>query len=75
MCGVQLAIDDFSKSKPLLYQLAWKLIKFIENKKPKLGCDNKDAIAHLWMVFMGKLHQFFLAPFFLFAKLYQHEQG
>ncbi len=33
MCGVMLAIVDVSKSKPLLYQFAWKIIKFIEKKK------------------------------------------
>ncbi len=33
MCRVQLVIVDISKSKPLLYQFAWKIIKFIENKK------------------------------------------
>jgi hypothetical protein len=37
MCGVQLAIVDVSKSKPFLYQLAWKFIDFIKNNKPKLG--------------------------------------
>jgi hypothetical protein len=36
MCGVQLAIMDVSKSKPLLYQLALRFIKFIKNKKTKL---------------------------------------
>ena len=38
VCGVQLAIVDVSTSKPILYQFAWKLIKFIENKKQKPGC-------------------------------------
>jgi hypothetical protein len=37
VCGVQLAIVDVSTSKPILYQFAWKLIKFIENKKQKPG--------------------------------------
>ena len=32
MCGVQLAMIDIPASKPLLYQLAWKIIRFIENK-------------------------------------------
>jgi vacuolar-type H+-ATPase subunit D/Vma8 len=36
VCGVQLAIIDVSTSKPILYQFAWKLIKFIENKKQNL---------------------------------------
>jgi hypothetical protein len=39
ICGVQLAIVDFAASKSILYQLAWKIINFIENKrKPKPGC-------------------------------------
>ena len=39
VCGVQLVIVDVSTSKPILYQFAWKLIKFIENKKKqKPGC-------------------------------------
>jgi hypothetical protein len=38
MCGVQLAIIDVSTTKPLLYQFALKMIKFIENKKLELGC-------------------------------------
>jgi hypothetical protein len=60
VCGVQLAIVDVSTSKPILYQFAWKLIKFIENKKTKTWMrDNKEAIAHLPMVFMGKIHQLF----------------
>jgi hypothetical protein len=54
ICGVQLAIADVSAGKPLLYQFAWKVIKFIENKKNKnwMG-DNSDCIAHSPMVFMA----------------------
>ncbi len=33
MCGVMLAIVDVSKSKPLLYQVAYRFIKMIENKR------------------------------------------
>jgi hypothetical protein len=32
ICGVQLAIADITAGKPLLYQYAWKMIHFIENK-------------------------------------------
>ncbi len=54
ICGVQLAIVDVSAGKPLLYQFAWKVIKFIENKKTKNWMrDNSDCIAHLLMVFMA----------------------
>ena len=54
ICGVQLAIMDISVVKPLLYQFAWKVIKFIENKKTKNWMrDNSDCIAHLLMVFMA----------------------
>jgi hypothetical protein len=56
-----LAIVDISKSKPLLYQFTWKVIKFIENKKTKTWMrDNRDSIAHLPMVFMAKIHQMFV---------------
>jgi hypothetical protein len=61
MCRVMLAIVDVSKSKPLLYQFAWKIIKFIENKNKKTWMrDNRDSIAHLPMVFMAKIHQMFM---------------
>jgi hypothetical protein len=33
MCGMQLDIINVSTTKPLLYQFALKMIKFIENKK------------------------------------------
>jgi hypothetical protein len=33
MCGVQLAMVNIAAGKPLLYQLAWKIIRFIENKQ------------------------------------------
>jgi hypothetical protein len=33
MCGVQLIMVDIAAGKPLLYQFAWKIIRFIENKK------------------------------------------
>jgi hypothetical protein len=39
MCGVQLAIIDVTTNKPLLFQFALKVIRFIENKKNK----NMDA--------------------------------
>ena len=35
ICGVQLAMVDISAGKPLLYQFAWKVIRFFENKKTK----------------------------------------
>ncbi len=60
ICGVQLAIVDISLGKLLLYQFAWKLIKFIENKI--FNCwhaRNAPSLVHLPMFFMGKLHQFF----------------
>ena len=43
-------------SKPV-----WKVIRFIENKKTNTWmCDNSDGSAHLPMVFMSKIHQFFM---------------
>jgi hypothetical protein len=60
ICGVQLAIMDISVVKPLLYQFAWKVIRFIENKKTKIWMhNNSDCIAHLPMVYMAKIYQFF----------------
>ncbi len=59
ICGVQLAIVDISLGKPLLYQFAWKLIKFIEKKI--FNCwhaCNAPSLVHLPIFFMGKL-QFF----------------
>jgi hypothetical protein len=61
ICGVQLAMVDISGGKPLLYQFAWKMIRFIESKKTKTWLHgNSGSIAHLPMVFMAKLHQFFM---------------
>jgi hypothetical protein len=61
ICGVQLAMVDITAGKPLLFQLAWKIIRFIENKKTKTWMrDNSDCIAHLPMIFMSKIHQFFM---------------
>jgi hypothetical protein len=61
ICGVQLAMVDITSGKPLLFQLAWKVIRFIENKKTKTWMrDNSDCIAHLPMIFMAKIHQFFM---------------
>jgi len=39
ICGVQLAMVDITAGKPLLFQMAWKVIRFIKNKKNK----NLDA--------------------------------
>jgi hypothetical protein len=60
ICGMQIAIVNVVLSKPILYQFAIRLIKFIENKKAKTWMrDNIDSLVHLPMVFMAKLHQFF----------------
>jgi hypothetical protein len=60
MCGMQLAIINVASNKPLLYQYAWRMICFIKNKKFTCwhAC-NAQLLAHLPMLFMGKLHQFF----------------
>jgi hypothetical protein len=61
ICGIQLAMVDISGGKPLLYQFAWTMICFIESKKRKTWLrNNSGSIAHLPMVFMAKLHQFFM---------------
>jgi hypothetical protein len=60
ICGVILAVVDVSAKKPLLYQVAYKFIQFIENKKTQAWMrDNSDCIAHIPFVLMGKLHRFF----------------
>lgn len=60
VCGVQLAIVYVSTSKPILYQFAWKLVKFIEkNEKKTWMHNNKDVITHLLIFFMVKIHQLF----------------
>jgi hypothetical protein len=60
ICGVILSVVDVSAKKPLLYQVAHKFIRFIENKKTQTWMrDNSDCIAHILFVLMGKLHQFF----------------
>jgi hypothetical protein len=52
---------NITTGKPLLFQFAWKTIRFIENKKTKTWMrDNSDCLAHLPMVFMSKIHQFFM---------------
>ena len=61
ICGVQIAMIDITASKALLFQLAWKVIRLIENKKTKTWMrNNSDSIAHLPMVFMSKIHQSFM---------------
>jgi hypothetical protein len=60
ICGMQIAIINVVSAKLLLYQFAIKLIIIIKNKKTKTWMrDNIDYLAHLPMVFMAKLHQFF----------------
>jgi hypothetical protein len=60
ICGMQIAIVDVLSVKPLLYQFANKLIKFIKIKKTKTWMrDNIDSLVHLPMVFMAKLYKFF----------------
>jgi hypothetical protein len=61
ICGVQHAIVDVATAKPLLYQFAWRLIKFIKKRDTKTWMrDNKNLLVHLPMVFMSKIHQFFM---------------
>jgi hypothetical protein len=59
ICGVQLAIVDIFLGILLLYQFAWKLINFIENKNfNSWHARNAPSLVNLPMFFMGKLHQF-----------------
>ncbi len=60
MCGMQLAIINIAVGKPLLLQYAYKMIRFIENKKiARWYACTAQQLAHLPMLFMAKLHQFF----------------
>ena len=45
ICSVQLAMVDITTRKPLLFQLAWKVIRLIENKKQKLGCVTTPTVS------------------------------
>jgi hypothetical protein len=61
ICGIQHAIINVAAAKPLLYQFAWRLIRFIEKRESKTWMrDNKNLLVHLLMVFMSKIHQFFM---------------
>jgi hypothetical protein len=64
ICRVQLAMIDIMAGKPFLYQLAWKAIRFIENKKQKPGCA---------IFFYVKNPSVFYAPCFVLAELDQHQ--
>jgi hypothetical protein len=49
ICGVQLAITNIASGKPLLYQYAYKMIRFIEKKNHPLvcaQCASAHAFAH-----------------------------
>jgi hypothetical protein len=51
ICGIQHAIIDVATAKPLLYQFAWRSIKFIKKRDTKTWMrDNKNLLAHLPMV-------------------------
>ena len=56
MCGVLLAMVNIAAEKPLLFQFVWKAIRFIKNKNTKIWMRN----THLPMVFISKIHQFFM---------------
>jgi hypothetical protein len=60
ICRVQLAIINVASGKPLLYQYAYKMIRFIKNKKfTRWYARNAHLLTHLHMLFMAKIHQFF----------------
>jgi hypothetical protein len=52
MCGVQLAIVDVKTNKPLLFQFALKVIKFIENKKLESGFVTIMKTLHTYQWFL-----------------------
>ena len=58
--GVEIKSCNYNDAFINKLQKILKIIKFIEKTKSKTWMrDNKDAIAHLPMVFMGKIHQLF----------------
>ncbi len=62
MCRVMLTIVDVSMTKPLLYQVTYKFIKIIKNKKMQT-----------WMLcFYGKTSPVFSESCFLLSELRQH---
>jgi hypothetical protein len=75
ICGVQLAIVDIVALKPILYQLAWKIIKFIENKKPKPGCAIIECNCASSNGFHGDDPSRLPATCFILQEFHQHKQG
>jgi hypothetical protein len=72
ICGMQIVIVDVVLAKPILYQFAIRLIKFIENKKATTWMrDNIDSLTHLPMIFMA----IFSAPRFVLSEFDQHQQA
>ncbi len=60
ICWVQMEIVNTSLKKPLFYQFAWKMLKYVKNKKFVCWHTlNSTSLDHMPMVFMGKLHQLF----------------
>ena len=58
--GMKMGIVDTSLDKPLLYQFAWMMLKFVESKKFVCWLSSKlDFSCQLVDGFYGKLHQFF----------------
>ncbi len=73
ICGIQIAINDITVGKPLLYQYAWKMIFFIENKN--FTCwhvCNAQSLAHLPMLFCWKTTSFFSVFSFIFSEQRQY---
>jgi hypothetical protein len=68
MCGVQLAIVNVSTTKPLLYQFALKMIKFLEKKNLNLDVRQYGLYCASANGFHGKNPSGFSAPCFFLAE-------
>jgi len=72
MCGMIFAIVDVSKTKLLLYQVVYKFIKIIENKKRKLGCTTTTTLSRTCLLFSWQISSVFPESRFFLSELHQH---
>ena len=62
LIGVIMAMIDVNGTKPIIYQQAAKMLRFIENKNTRAWLNaNESALAHLPFIFMSQLHSVFKA--------------
>jgi hypothetical protein len=62
LIGVIMAMIDVTGMKPIIYQQAAKMLRFIENKNTRAWLNaNESALAHLPFIFMNQLHNIYKA--------------